>query len=81
MEQERSELEAGFFNEFVPSAEQFLKLLNLPKKAIHFIDNVSSHPNEDKLSIGDIRVVLQPVGHGMLKTLKKNISVYVYCAH
>uniref|UniRef100_K7F690 HTH CENPB-type domain-containing protein n=1 Tax=Pelodiscus sinensis TaxID=13735 RepID=K7F690_PELSI len=68
-----------FFNAFVPSVEQFLKLLNLPRKAI-VIDNAPSHSREDELSSRDIRVIYlppnitslcQPTDQGVLEALKK----------
>jgi hypothetical protein len=34
--------QGSFFNEFVPSVEQFLKSLNLPRKANLIIDNAPS---------------------------------------
>jgi hypothetical protein len=43
-----------FFNEFFSSGDQFLKLLNLQKKAVLVIDNALSHPDEDAWSNGDI---------------------------
>jgi hypothetical protein len=45
-----------FFNEFFPSGDQFLKLLNLQKKAVLVIDNALSHPDEDARSSGDVIV-------------------------
>jgi len=45
------------FNEFFPSGDQFLKLLNLQKKAVFVIDNALSHPDEDTQSNGYIRVI------------------------
>jgi hypothetical protein len=46
-----------FFNEFFPSGDQFLKLMNLQKKAVLVIDNALSHPDEDAWSSGDITVI------------------------
>uniref|UniRef100_K7G5J3 Jerky protein homolog-like n=1 Tax=Pelodiscus sinensis TaxID=13735 RepID=K7G5J3_PELSI len=69
-----------FFNEFLPSVEHFLNLLNLPRKAILVINNVPSHPHEDELISGDIRVIFlppnitslcQPMDQSVLEALKK----------
>jgi hypothetical protein len=46
-----------FFNEFFPSGDQFLKLLDLQKKTVLVIDNALSHPDEDAWSSGDIIVI------------------------
>ena len=46
-----------FFNEFFPSGDQFLNLLNLQKRAVFVTDNALSHPDEDAKSNGDIRVI------------------------
>jgi hypothetical protein len=74
-----------FFNEFVPSVEQCLKLLNLPRKVIHFIDNAQSHSDEEKLSTSDNRVVHPPNTTSLCqpwrKHWRKNINVYFYYAH
>uniref|UniRef100_K7G469 HTH CENPB-type domain-containing protein n=1 Tax=Pelodiscus sinensis TaxID=13735 RepID=K7G469_PELSI len=69
-----------FFNAFLPSVEQFLNSLNLPRKAILVIDNEPSQPREDELIRGDIRVIFlppnitslcQPVDQDVLEVLKK----------
>jgi hypothetical protein len=52
-----SETLSWFFNEFFPSRDQFLKLLNLQKKAVLVIDNALSHLDDDAQSSGDIRVI------------------------
>jgi len=49
-----------FFNEFFPSGDQFLKLLNLQKGAVLVIDNALSHPDEDAWSSGEIVIFLLP---------------------
>uniref|UniRef100_K7FY89 HTH CENPB-type domain-containing protein n=1 Tax=Pelodiscus sinensis TaxID=13735 RepID=K7FY89_PELSI len=55
-------------------------LLNLPRKAILVIDNSPSHPHEDELISGNIRVIFlppniislcQPMDQGVLEALKK----------
>jgi len=46
-----------FFNEFFPSGDRFLKLLNLQMKAVLVINNALSHPNKHARSSGDIRVI------------------------
>uniref|UniRef100_K7G5U3 DDE-1 domain-containing protein n=1 Tax=Pelodiscus sinensis TaxID=13735 RepID=K7G5U3_PELSI len=63
---------------FLPSVEQFLNSLNLPRKAILVIDNAPAHPHEDELISGDIRVIFlpptslcQPMDQGVLEVLKK----------
>uniref|UniRef100_K7F4N8 HTH CENPB-type domain-containing protein n=1 Tax=Pelodiscus sinensis TaxID=13735 RepID=K7F4N8_PELSI len=68
------------YKKFVPSVEQSLKSLNLPRKAILVTDNVPSHPHEDELISGDFRVIFlppnitslcQPLDQGVLEALKK----------
>jgi len=49
-----------FLNEFFPSGDQFLKFLNLQKKAVFVIDNALSHPDEDAQSNGDRVIFLLP---------------------
>jgi hypothetical protein len=46
-----------FFNEFFPSGDQILKLLNLQKKAVLVINNELSHPDKDAWSSGHIIVI------------------------
>jgi hypothetical protein len=53
--------QGSFFNEFLSSVEQFLKSLNLPRKANFIIDNAPSHPDEAELSSRDITVIFLPL--------------------
>jgi len=46
-----------FFNELFPSRDQFLKFLNLQKKAVLVIGNALTHQDEDAQSSGDIVVI------------------------
>jgi len=46
-----------FFNEIFHSGDQFLKLMNLQKKAVLVTDNVLSHPDEGAWSSGHITVI------------------------
>jgi hypothetical protein len=55
--QKNAWVDSEIFNEFLPSGDQFLKLLNLQKKAFVVIDNELSHPDEDTKSSGDIIVI------------------------
>uniref|UniRef100_K7GBZ6 HTH CENPB-type domain-containing protein n=1 Tax=Pelodiscus sinensis TaxID=13735 RepID=K7GBZ6_PELSI len=68
------------FSEADFSMNFFLQSINLPRKAILVIDNMPSHPYEDELLSGDIRVIFlppnitslcQPMDHGVLEALKK----------
>jgi hypothetical protein len=45
---------------FFPSGDQFLKLMNLQKKAVLVIVNALSHPDEDAWGSGDRVIFLLP---------------------
>ncbi|XP_071574415.1 jerky protein homolog-like [Temnothorax nylanderi] len=70
-----------FFDQFVPSAEKFLKKNGLPRKAILLLDNAPPHPNDSNLRSGNIIVnffpqnvtaIGQPMDQGVLETLKRH---------
>jgi hypothetical protein len=44
-----------FYEEFVPIVEAFLKMNNLPRKALLLLDNAPSHPDACDLISGDIK--------------------------
>lgn len=69
-----------FFEHFVPETKKKLKQKNLPCKAILFLDNAPSHPDENVLRCGEIFAVffppnvislIQPLDQGVLENLKK----------
>lgn len=69
-----------FYQQFVPSVENYADKNNLPKKAILLLDNAPSHPSADELRSGDIKCVFlppnvtslcQPMDQGVLETLKR----------
>lgn len=69
-----------FFKNFVPDVKMYLKKNNLPQKAILFLDNAPSHPDEEELVSGDIKVkflppnvtaLLQPMDQGVLENIKR----------
>jgi len=51
--------ETWFHSQFVPKVRSYLKLKNLPPKAILFVDNCSAHPDEDLLKSDDGLIVTE----------------------
>ncbi|XP_071043105.1 jerky protein homolog-like [Parasteatoda tepidariorum] len=71
----------GYFDEFVPNVETFLKNQNLPRKAIILLDNAPCHPNDDELASDNIKALflppnvtsfIQPLDQGVLENIKRN---------
>lgn len=69
-----------FLEHFVPETRKALRKKNLPCKAILFLDNAPSHPDDDELRCGEIRAIffpanvtslIQPMDQGVLENLKK----------
>lgn len=70
-----------FYNHFVPNTERYLNERGYPRKCILLLDNAPSHPSEEQLKSGEIRVMflppnvtslIQPMDQGVLENLKRN---------
>lgn len=71
-----------FRNDFVPVVQAHLKSLGLPPKAILFLDNAPSHPEEETLKSDDGNIVcrflpanttsiIQPMDQGVIEAMKR----------
>lgn len=70
-----------FHEQFVPAVKTFCLQNNLPVKAILFLDNAPSHPEESQLISGDIKTkffppnvtsILQPMDQEVLQNIKRS---------
>lgn len=72
-----------FHSKFVPKVSAYLKSAGLPVKAVLFIDNALSHPNETELKSCDgnifvslllpnIMSLLQPMDQNVIETMKRH---------
>ncbi|KAJ4427021.1 hypothetical protein ANN_26820 [Periplaneta americana] len=79
----RDILSSWFHSKFVPEVNAFLKSVGLPVKAVLFIDNAPSHPNETELKSHNgnifaffpppnIASLLQPMDQGVIVTMKRH---------
>lgn len=52
----REVLSQWFHNQFVPEVNKFMKISNLPNKALLLLDNAPGHTNEQELSPSDKKI-------------------------